>query len=100
MYTWNIDPTMRAFLFHLAGNVEHCSVASLLYRAVTHYSLREHKISYHEFAKDLKVESPDELRMQLTLSDAKRRNLQQDLCEARYELRQARERLKSLGVEV
>lgn len=88
---------MREFVYHLAGNVEYCSATSLLHRAVIHYALKEHKISYHEFVKDLKVESPDELRMQLTLSDARRRNLQQDLNEARYELRQAREKLKTLG---
>lgn len=88
---------MREFVYHLAGNIEYCSATSLLHRAVIHYAKSEHKISYHEFVKDLKVETPDELRLQLTLSDARRRNLQQDLCEARYQLRELREKVKALG---
>lgn len=97
MYTWHIDPNMRRFVFHLATDLEHCSVSSVLYKAVTQYALREHKINYYEFIKDLKVETPDELRMQLTLADAKRRSLTQDNAELRYQLRELRERVKVLG---
>lgn len=96
MYTWHIDPTMRAFVFHLAGNVEHCSVASLLYRAVTHYSLREHKISYHEFAKDLRLETPDELRLQVLLKDQRTKSLTQENAELRYQLRELKREREQL----
>lgn len=97
VFSWTISPLMREFVYHLAGNIEYCSATSLLHRAVIYYAKSEHKISYHEFVKDLKVESPDELRLQLTLADAKRRNLQQDLNETRYENRQLKERIKALG---
>ncbi|MDZ4875500.1 MAG: hypothetical protein CLLPBCKN_004896 [Chroococcidiopsis cubana SAG 39.79] len=79
---------MRAFVFHLATDIEHCSVSSVLYKAVTQYAQREHKISYHEYAKDLKLETPDELRLQLTLADARRRSLVQDVQELRYQIKQ------------
>jgi hypothetical protein len=97
VYTWHVDQLMRTFIFHLATDLEHCSVSSVLYKAVTQYAQREHKINYYEFCKDLKPSNPDELLMQLTLADAKRRSLQQDLSEARYQLRELRERVKALG---
>lgn len=88
VFSWTISPLMREFVYHLAGNIEYCSATSLLHRAVIHYAKSEHKISYHEYVKDLRLDTPDEMRLQLLLKDQRTKSLQQENAELRYQLKE------------
>lgn len=86
-YTWKMSPADRAFVGHIA-ELEHSSVAGLLHRAVIYYADHRLKLSYNDYLQTVKLDTPNEMHLKLTLKDQRNRSLAQENAELRYQLRE------------